>query len=90
MQSPLIPLLLGLALIGGAVGIHRQQKAIQRADVRDIAGLRAELDSVRAAVARATAGPGSVLTLVGVLLIGLAAVTQREQGRQPSGADRLS
>lgn len=63
MKSPVIPLLLGLAFLGGAIGIHRQQQALQRADVRDIAGLRAELDSVRAAIARAPAGPDSARLL---------------------------
>ena len=57
--SPLVPLLLGLTCIGGAVGLQQQQQAVQRADVRDIAGLRSELDSVRAAVARTPAGPDS-------------------------------
>ncbi len=63
MKSPVIPLLLGLAFVGGAIAIHRQQQALQRADVRDIAGLRAELDSVRAAVARAPAGSDSARLL---------------------------
>lgn len=60
MRSPLVPLLMGLAFTGGAIGIQRQQQENQRADLRDIAGLRAELDSVRAAAARATTGPDSL------------------------------
>jgi hypothetical protein len=60
LKSPLIPLLLGLAFIGGAVAINVQQRALQRNDVSDIAGLRAELDSVRSALARASAAPDSV------------------------------
>jgi hypothetical protein len=60
LKSPLIPLLRGLAFIGGAVAINVQQRALQRDDLRDIAGLRAELDSVRSALARATAAPDSV------------------------------
>lgn len=52
MRSPLVPLLLGLACIAGAVAINVQQRVLQRDDVRDIAGLRAELDSVRSALAR--------------------------------------
>ena len=56
MKSSLIPLLLGLAFLGGAVGIHRQQQALQRADVRDVAALCAELDSVLEALTRASSG----------------------------------
>lgn len=60
MKSPLVPLLLGVALIAGAVAINLQQRALQRGDVRDIAGLRVELDSVRVALERASAGADSV------------------------------
>ena len=60
MKSSLVPLLLGLAFITGAVAINLQQRALQRDDVRDIAGLREELDSVRFALARAKAKPDSI------------------------------
>lgn len=60
MKSPLVPMILGLAFIAGAVAIDMQQRALQRDDVRDIAGLRAQLDSVRAAHARAITRPDSV------------------------------
>jgi hypothetical protein len=60
LRSPLVPLLIGLAIIGGAVAINVQQRALQRSDVRDIAGLRAELDSVRSALARASTSPDSL------------------------------
>jgi hypothetical protein len=59
LKSALIPFLLGVVLVGGAVAIHRQQQAIQRADLRDIAGLRAELASERAALTSAPAGSDS-------------------------------
>lgn len=61
MKSPLVPLLLGLAFIAGAIAIHGQQRALQRDDVRDIAALRVELDSARLALtlARASANPDS-------------------------------
>jgi uncharacterized membrane protein len=60
LKKALVPLLIGLAIIGGAVAINVQQRSLQRSDVRDIAGLRAELDSVRSALARAATGPDSV------------------------------
>ncbi len=53
-------MILGLAFIAGAVAIDMQQRALQRDDVRDIAVLRAQLDSVRAAHARAITRPDSV------------------------------
>lgn len=59
MNSPAVPVLLGLALVAGAVGINLQQRALQRGDVRDITALRAELDSVRAELSRAAAGADS-------------------------------
>ena len=49
-------LLCGLAFIGGAVLINLQQRALQADDIRDIARLRAQLDSVRAALGRASSG----------------------------------
>lgn len=59
MKSPLVPLLLGLAFIAGAIAINSQQRTLQRHDVRDIGGLRVELDSVRSALARTSGGPDS-------------------------------
>jgi hypothetical protein len=59
LKSPLVPLLLGLAFITGAVAMSVQQRALQRDDVRDIEGLRSELDSVRRALARAGTGTDS-------------------------------
>jgi hypothetical protein len=60
LKSPLVPLLLGLAFIAGAIAINVQQRALQRDDVRDIAGLRSELDSVRSALARVNDSADSV------------------------------
>ena len=60
LKSPLVPLLLGLAFIAGAVAIDVQQRALQRDEVRDIAALRVELDSVRSALAQASASADSV------------------------------
>lgn len=60
MRSPLVPLLLGLAFIAGAIAIQVQQRALQTADVHDIAELVAELDSVRFALSRASVGPDSL------------------------------
>lgn len=60
MKSPIVPLLLGLAFIAGAIAINAQLRATQRADVRDIDALRVELDSVRSALSRTTAGPEAV------------------------------
>ncbi|MFN0099638.1 MAG: hypothetical protein ACKVS7_13255 [Gemmatimonadaceae bacterium] len=60
MKSPLVPLILGVVFIAGAVAMHVQQRAVQRDDVRDIAGLRAELDSVRAEHTRAGTRADSV------------------------------
>ena len=59
MKSALVPLILGLAFIAGAVVTNVQQREVQRADMRDIAGLRAELDSVHIALARASSGADS-------------------------------
>jgi hypothetical protein len=59
MKSPLIPLALGVAFIAGAVLINVQQRGLQRDDVRDVAGLRTELDSVQAALKSATTGADS-------------------------------
>lgn len=53
MKSSLVPLLLGLAFIAGAIATNSQQRTLQLNDVRDIDGLRAELDSAGSALARA-------------------------------------
>lgn len=60
MKSPLVLLLLGLAFIAGAIAINVQQRALQRDDVREITGLRGELDSVRSALARVSDRADSV------------------------------
>ena len=60
MKSILVPLLLGLAFIAGAIAIQVQQRALQAADVRDIRALVGELDSVRLALSRASVGSDSV------------------------------
>lgn len=122
MNSPVVPVLLGLALVAGAVGIHVQQRALQRDDVRDITALRAELDSVGSELSRAASstdssrlarsvtdrtarlgwrefhvpsrqeaidgwwtltGPGTILTIVGALLVTLGVVAAR-RGRVAS------
>lgn len=59
MKSPLVPLTLGLAVVAGAVAINVQQRTLQRDDMREIAGLRAELDSVRAVHVQASNGTES-------------------------------
>lgn len=59
MNSPVVPVLLGLALVAGAVRINVQQRALQRDDVRDITALRAELDSVGAELSRAASSADS-------------------------------
>ena len=56
----MVPLLLGLGFIAGAIAMNAQQRATQRADVRDIDALRVELDSVRAVLTRTSAGPEAV------------------------------
>ena len=60
MKSPLVPLLLGLAFVAGAIAISAQLRALQRDDVRDIGGLRAELDSVRHALTLVSSSADSV------------------------------
>lgn len=60
MKSPLVPLLLGIAFAAGAVAIDLQQRAIQGADRRDVMSLRAELDSVRAALGAASTAADSI------------------------------
>ncbi|MEX2181616.1 MAG: hypothetical protein WD771_06200 [Gemmatimonadaceae bacterium] len=52
---------LGLAFIAAAIAIPAQQRATQRGEVREIAALRAELDSVHAALVRARTPPDSAL-----------------------------
>lgn len=118
MNSPVVPVLLGLALVAGAVGINLQQRALQRDDVRDITALRAELDSVSAQLSRPASsadssrlarsvtdrtarlgwrefhvpsrqeaidgwwtltGPGTILTIVGALLVTLGVVAARRR-----------
>lgn len=59
MKRQLVPFILGLVFIAGAIAINMQQRALQRDDIRDIAGLRAELDSVRAMHARASTAADS-------------------------------
>ncbi len=54
MKSPLVPMILGVALIIGAVLINANLRGLQEGDVRDIGRLRLELDSTRAALRRAT------------------------------------
>lgn len=60
MKSPVVPLLLGLALIAGAIAIQVQRRTLHTADVRDISRLVEELDSVRIALSRASVGSDSV------------------------------
>lgn len=60
MRSPLVPLILGAALLAGAVAGQRQQVALQREDVSGIEALRSRLDSVQRAAALAVGGPDSV------------------------------
>lgn len=118
MTSPVVPVVLGLALVAGMIGINVQQRALQRDDVRDITALRLELDSVRAEFSRAASsadssrlersvtdrtarlgwrefhvptrqesidgwwsltGPGTLLTVVGVILIALGVVAGRRR-----------
>ncbi len=54
MRSRLAALLIGLAFMAGAVLINLQQRALQADDIRGVAKLRAELDSVRAELGRAS------------------------------------
>lgn len=54
MRSPVVPLLLGLALLGGSVFINVSQRRLQEDDVRGLRSLRATLDSTRNELARAT------------------------------------
>ena len=118
MNSPVVPVLLGLALVAGAVGINVQRRQVQRDDVRDITALRAELDSVGTELSRAASsadssrlarsvadrtarlgyrefhvpsrqeaidgwwtltGPGTLLSIVGALLVTLGVVDARRR-----------
>jgi hypothetical protein len=77
MKSPIVPVLLGLAFIAGAIGINVQQRRIQEGDVRDIGKLRAELDSVSLRLSRASSAADSA-----VLGASVADRTQRLQWRE--------
>jgi len=59
VKRPLVPALVGVALIAGAIAIQVQQRGIQEGDVRDVTRLRTELDSVRAALSLAASAADS-------------------------------
>ena len=59
MRSPLIPIILGLALVIGTISLDIYQRRSHEEDVRGIATLRDNLDSARLALAAATTGSDS-------------------------------
>ena len=77
MRSPLVPVILGVAVIVGAVLIDANLRGMQEGDVRDIGLLRQELDSTGAALARASTAADSTR-----LSASVADRTQRLQRRE--------
>ncbi len=53
MNIRIVPLTLGAVFIVGAIGIDLQLRATQRGDLRDVAALRTQLDSVTATLGSA-------------------------------------
>jgi hypothetical protein len=60
VRSPLVPLIIGIAFLSGAVYAGAERRRTHEADVRDILALRRELDSTRAALHRAASVADSV------------------------------
>lgn len=77
MTSPLMPLLLGVALIAGAITLNVQRARIHADDVRGVRALRAELDSVRALASAATSREDST-QLAGIVARRAAMLARRE------------